>query len=180
MDAARRAPVRSEKKLGTSDATPGEQARFLSKIFRSDMEFDEGTLRNSLQTYVLIGTSDVQPFSLQELQEAISKMKRRKCADEKGLVSDIFKEASQAFLERLLRSFNDMLRVGRLDPSWASTLFTMIPKSGDRADPANWRPIAILRASYKIFARLLLQRLHPYLEPRQSPDQRGFRPGCCS
>ena len=54
----------------------------------------------------------------------------------------------------------------------------MIPKSGDRKDPANWRPIAVLRVSYKVFSRLIHERLKPILEDHQSPDQRGFRPKC--
>ena len=113
-----------------------------------------------------------------ELRKAISKMKNRKCADEGGLVADMFKHASREFLECLLQAFNRMLSAGELDSSWRRTLFTMIPKSGDRKDPANWRPIAVLRVSYKIFSRLIHERLKPILEDHQSPDQRGFRPKC--
>jgi len=51
----------------------------------------------------------------------------------------------------------------------------MLPKSGDPHDPGNWRPLAILDASYKVFAKVLYQRLAPILEPVQSDDQMGFR-----
>ena len=46
---------------------------------------------------------------------------------------------------------------------------------GDLKDASNWRPIAILPILYKIFARLLYQRLQPILEMEQSDDQFGFR-----
>ena len=53
----------------------------------------------------------------------------------------------------------------------------MLPKTGSRNDVKNWRPIAILRITYKIFARLLFARLQPVLEREQTRDQVGFRPG---
>ena len=54
----------------------------------------------------------------------------------------------------------------------------MLPKSGDTTLLANWRPIAILRITYKIFSRLIYQRLMPILNNHQSGDQVGFRPNC--
>ena len=51
----------------------------------------------------------------------------------------------------------------------------MIPKSRDLKDPTNYRPIAILSIFYKIFSRMLYNRLLPILDPEQSYDQFGFR-----
>ena len=52
-----------------------------------------------------------------------------------------------------------------------------IAKGGSKREINNWRPIAILRITYKIFARLLFQRLQPKLDKSQCSDQCGFRPG---
>lgn len=68
-----------------------------------------------------------------------------------------------------------MLRTGKLDPSWHKTLFSMLPKKGDLADAGNWRPIAILRVTYKLFSRLLYGRVKEQLNMEQSSDQVGFR-----
>ena len=51
----------------------------------------------------------------------------------------------------------------------------MIYKSGDPSLPSNYRPIAIIPLLYKLFARLLYNRLAPLLDAHQTPDQAGFR-----
>ena len=53
----------------------------------------------------------------------------------------------------------------------------MLPKSGDPAKTENWRPIAILRILYKIFAKMLWQRISTTLEAQQCKDQCAYRPG---
>ena len=77
----------------------------------------------------------------------------------------------------LLNIFNDILKSGCFDESWRATLFTMLPKMGDTSRPSCWRPIAILKMSYKIFSKLICQRLRATLDSHQSIDQTGFRPG---
>ena len=63
-----------------------------------------------------------------------------------------------------------------MPPEWKETVFTMLPKAGDLKDPSNWRPIAILQVCYKIFARLLYNRLKGVLEHEQTDEQMGLRP----
>ena len=43
--------------------------------------------------------------------------------------------------------------------------------------PGNYRPIAILPILYKLFSRMLCNRLQDYLIPRQSVDQAAYRKG---
>ena len=54
----------------------------------------------------------------------------------------------------------------------------MLPKKGNLNDPANYRPIALLPILYKLFSKMLYNRIMPHLNARQSDDQCGFRPGC--
>ena len=51
----------------------------------------------------------------------------------------------------------------------------MLPKQGDLSATGNWRPIAILKIPYKLFSRLLYQRLREPLGQQQSYDQVGCR-----
>ena len=53
----------------------------------------------------------------------------------------------------------------------------MLPKSGNLADSSNWRPIAILPIFYKLFARMIYNRISPTLLAHQSEDQHAFTPG---
>ena len=69
-----------------------------------------------------------------------------------------------------------MFAVGRIDASWGHTVPTMLPKGGNLFSPSNWRPIAVLNITYKIFTKLVYKRLRPTLERHQSKDQAGLRP----
>jgi hypothetical protein len=111
-----------------------------------------------------------------ELQRVMRQLKNRKCADADGLVAEMFKHGNLDLMNSLLELYNNMLDTGRCEPTWQHTIFTMLPKNGDRSLPNNWRPIAILKISYKIFARLLYMRLRHCLDHEQSQDQMGFRP----
>ena len=53
---------------------------------------------------------------------------------------------------------------------------TVIFKSGNPRLPQNYQPIAVIPVLYKLFARMLYNRLAKILEPQQSVDQAGFRP----
>eukprot|EP00959_Pyramimonas_sp_CCMP1952_P442959 9273079-Pyramimonas_sp.AAC.1 len=53
----------------------------------------------------------------------------------------------------------------------------MLPKpgSGDKADPSNWRPIAALDVTHKVFSKMLNDRLKPLCDGGQPSEQMGFR-----
>ena len=64
-----------------------------------------------------------------------------------------------------------------LPSSWCETFFSLLHKGGCVEDVNNWRPVEILSISYKIFARLVHDRIQHQLLSHQSEDQFGFRPG---
>ena len=58
---------------------------------------------------------------------------------------------------------------------WRKSHITVIYKSGDPRLPHNYRPITVIPLLYKLFARLLFNRLDPILDRQQLPEQAGFR-----
>ena len=123
------------------------------------------------------GFHSIPPFQLPELEYVLSQMPCNKATDATGVVVEMFKYGNIELRTCLLNIFNDMLKSGCFDESWRATLFTMLPKMGDTSRPSCWRPIAILKMSYKIFSKLICQRLRATLDSHQSIDQTGFRPG---
>ena len=87
------------------------------------------------------------------------------------MVGEVFEHSTWKFRTNLLHFYNSTLETGFVDPSWRRTLFSMLPQSGDRADQSHWRPMAILRITYRMFARLLHHRLGNVLDA----DQVGVR-----
>ena len=59
--------------------------------------------------------------------------------------------------------------------SWRHSVITVLLKSGDAMLPQNYRPICIIPLLYKLFSKLLYNRLYPILDKAQCADQAGFR-----
>eukprot|EP00973_Karenia_brevis_P030253 4169875-Karenia_brevis.AAC.1 len=125
------------------------------------------------------GWSDkIDEITEAELDEQIGKLKRGKSRDKAGITAELFKASGKQLKSAILTLFNDILNSELMPPeSWRTTCITVLFKGGDAQFPDNYRPIAILRVLYKLFSRLLLQRLKPKLEEEQSVDQAGFRSG---
>ena len=53
-----------------------------------------------------------------------------------------------------------------------------VAEGGDLSDVNNWRPIAILDVAYKVFAKMLYNRIFPLMNDYQCGEQMGFQPSC--
>ena len=121
---------------------------------------------------------DVQPFTENELVRAIKTLKSGKCQDSAGIKAEMLKNTGDSTRRVLLELFNSVLQGTSETPkSWRLSVVKVLYKSGDPADPKNYRPICIIPLLYKLFSKLLYSRLYPILDTAQCPDQAGFRRG---
>ena len=115
---------------------------------------------------------------MQELVQAMRRMKNGKAKDGSGVVAEMVKQGGRTLHEAILKLFNDVLVPGALPPeSWRRTRLKVIFKKGDPKLPNNYRPIAILPVLYKLFSRMLCHRVQNSVLQAQSPDQAAYRPG---
>ena len=119
---------------------------------------------------------DERPWTIEELQVAIKRMKCKRGADEAGLVAELLKHALQELLVEL-HLYNDILSCGNVPSEWSKTVFIMLAKKVKATHAADFRPIAIVRLLYKVFAYLVLRRIEDCLEQQQPQEQHGFRTG---
>ena len=117
-----------------------------------------------------------KPFTNKEWRDALAAMKNHKAKDEAGIIAEMLKDGSQRLLVVTLDVFNDIL-VGGVDAPLArrSAKLVVIFKKGDPKAPTNYRPIAILPILYKLFSRMLCERMTPYIMKEQSVDQAAYR-----
>uniref|UniRef100_A0A803TK92 Reverse transcriptase domain-containing protein n=1 Tax=Anolis carolinensis TaxID=28377 RepID=A0A803TK92_ANOCA len=72
---------------------------------------------------------------------------------------------------------NQALQTQVIPESWREATITMIPKEGvDLSEVRNYRPISLLNTDYKIFTKILANRLKEFLEGWIGEDQTGFLP----
>ena len=103
-------------------------------------------------------------------------MANLKGADESVIVIEMVKHVTWTFNEHLVSLFNQIL----LDASFADSrymrILEMLPKDGDLSKLTNWRSIVFLQIFYKIYAKLVYNRILPQLFRHQSWDRHGFTP----
>jgi len=137
LEAAHRWPV---QRTSTSNDLPDGMADFMGDLFASDVgcpSFDD------------VQTCDISCITVQEVQIALKQMARGKSKDKSGIAMEIILHGGPEILEFLTSTFNGILMQRRIDDDWHVTFFTMLPKTGDLANPSNCRPIAILKVTYK-------------------------------
>ena len=99
-------------------------------------------------------------FSIPELEMALKTLSNMRCDDGEDIVGKIEKYSSIRFKSELLRCFNESMRCGNFDEDWYHACFQMLPKGGDLSEVSNCRPIAILPIFYKVFARMVYNRIY--------------------
>ena len=120
--------------------------------------------------------SPVPAFTRQELVSAIKSLKSNKCKDTAGIKAEMLKAGGQSLTDVLLDLYNKVLaQTMEIPKSWKHSVITVLYKNGDATLPQNYRPICIIPLLYKLFSKLLYNRLYPILDKAQCADQAGFR-----
>ena len=122
---------------------------------------------------MVLSQNGLSQNTLQELGAVLRDLHYGKAADADGMVAEMFKYSNIPLQTCLLDIYNSMIASGSFEMSWQHTLFSMLPKSGDSSQPTNWRPIAVSKITYKIFSRLLYNRLRVVMDEQQPHDQTG-------
>ena len=123
----------------------------------------------------------VEEFTFKELEKAIDQLKAGKAKDNSGLIAEMIECGGDQLTFVLLGMYNEILKHdGEPPTTWKKTLITVLYKAGNPEIPSNYRPIACIPLLYKLFSRMLYNRLETVLDPQQSPAQAGFRRGFCT
>lgn len=118
---------------------------------------------------------DVMPFTIDEISKVLKSMRKGRCTDKLGIALEMFLFGGTCVREHLVETLNAVLSSNEIPTHWCDTFFLLLHKGGMADDLNNWRPIAILSITYKIFARAIYYRVRDQLEYHQSEDQHGFR-----
>ena len=112
-----------------------------------------------------------EPISLDEIKKSIKDQNNNKTPGIDGIPADFYKVFAELLAEDLLEVFSFCTTNKTLPISSRRAIITLLPKSGDLGFIKNWRPVSILCSDYKIYSRLVLNRLKPYLSHIIHSDQ---------
>ncbi|GBG80755.1 hypothetical protein CBR_g31310 [Chara braunii] len=118
-----------------------------------------------------------QPFTAEELQQAVQCMARGKSPGSDGLPVHFYEATWEHIGPDLLKLYNRVPDGDILTEDMKLGIITLIYKKDDKSNIWNWRPISRLNVSYKILAKALSRRLAPYLPKLVHTDQGAFIQG---
>ena len=73
---------------------------------------------------------------------------------------------------------NECMRTNSIPKIWRkSRVVALLKPCKDPASPKSYGPISLLCHTYKLFERLILNRVAPFVDEHLIPEQAGFRPG---
>ena len=116
-------------------------------------------------------------FSEEEYRKGIAALKNKKAA----AIDDILVEQLKNLGPKAHKWLNTMLNTcfieNEIPKIWRQSKIIAILKPGkDSAILKNYRPISLLCHTYKLYERLILNRVSPLLEQHLIKEQAGFRP----
>jgi hypothetical protein len=94
-----------------------------------------------------------------------------------GIPVELYRRYKATFIPLLARLFTAIATVGDMPAGFHQGLITTIYKTGERSEPANYRPITLLNTDYRLYAKVLALRLNPCLANIIDREQTAFVPG---
>ena len=166
--------LRNEKGEITSDRDEVIKVaeEFYKKLYSSNED------REAIEEREEIKDEDRVPrVSKEEVTAAIESMSRGKAGGEDGLTIDLIKDAGETVVGRLADLFTKCLETMSVPSAWKNALVVLIHKKGDIKDLKNYRPISLLAVTYKLFTKVITNRINRTLDEEQPREQAGFRSG---
>ena len=151
---------------------------FYTELYRSRQNHKEKQtekLDKSEKIVINQGSEEMPSISTDEIRNALKKMKKNKAPGEDNIVIEAVKIGGDRLLENIKELFNLCLHQSETPTRWQNALTILLHKKGDPTDLENYRPISLLNHLYKLFTRIITDRLETKLDFYQPKEQAGFR-----
>ena len=123
-------------------------------------------------------TGFTRAFTADELDVGITALKKGKAPGLDDIQTELIKQLGPKARDWLLRFFNSCTASKKIPKLWRQAKVVAILKPGkDPSEAKSFRPISLLCHTYKLFERLILNRLATHVDEKLIPEQAGFRPG---
>ena len=123
-------------------------------------------------------TSKVYPFSEGEYNKGVAVLKNNKAAGRDDILVEQLKHLGPKAHKWLLTMLNICFMENKIPTIWRQSKIIAILKPGkDSSIPKNYRPISLLCHTYKLYERMILNRIATTIEQHLIKEQAGFRSG---
>lgn len=119
----------------------------------------------------------VDMITLDELQQALRDSKNRKASGLDKINMELLKHGGPLFELRFLHLINECWRANDVPSAWNKAEVISLFKKGDRHRCDNYRGISLLNSAYKVYSRIINNRLKIITDALLCEEQSGFRKG---
>ena len=157
---------------GTPDDRKGSWLKHFSSLLGKPPSVPDGefTISKVVEDTLPISTLE---FTLAELEEALSQSRTGGALGLDSIPLELWK--SDTFKPHLLHLCNRLLLHQEKPKQWSTGGIIPIPKKGDLSIPSNYRGITLTSIGAKLFNRMVLNRIRPFVDPILRWNQNGFR-----
>uniref|UniRef100_A0A1W7R675 Putative tx1-3 aae n=1 Tax=Aedes albopictus TaxID=7160 RepID=A0A1W7R675_AEDAL len=114
----------------------------------------------------------VKPIEIAEIEQVVNEASKNSSPGPDGINYEFYVTFFDLLKNDLVSLYNSYLIGGDYPPGlFTSGIIALIPKKGDNLELANRRPISMLNSDYKIFTKILFNRLKPMMEKLLGPGQ---------
>ncbi|KAE9412925.1 hypothetical protein Angca_009389, partial [Angiostrongylus cantonensis] len=117
------------------------------------------------------------PVLPSETRHAISSVKNRTAPSTESIRLEHWENFPPVLVNTLAPLFTRYLSECKVPTQWKTSKTVSLFKKGDLRDIGNYRPICSLSVVYKLFTRVILNRIRRTLDEGQPCEQAGFRKG---
>ena len=115
--------------------------------------------------------------TFEEVKEAIKSLKNNKSPGCDGIPAELIKHGGNSLVRELYNLILLIEQEEQMPNMWELADMVTIDKKGSKLECSNYRGISLLCTLYKLFTRILLNRLKPLAEEILGEQQAGFRKG---
>lgn len=154
-------------------------SQYFKQLYTTDGPRDWGDVLNLVDPIVTpeINTSLLAPVSMQEIHDAVFQLGALKAPGPDGF-SGIFYQSFWETVNMVIHEASTgFMETGSILHSINHTHLVLLPKIRTTSLPSHFRPIGLCNFSYKILAKVLTNRLKPYMSELISEEQSAFVPG---
>lgn len=153
--------------IATTSRVPGDKKH--TKHIRCQL--------HALKSTAPCASSYSRPFTPLEVQEALKDLKPGKASGFDGIHPEFLIHMGENARRWFAQFFTDILQTGKIPPEFKKAKIISLLKPGKSPNsPDSYRPISLLSCCYKLFERLIYNRISPTILDLIPVEQAGFRP----
>ncbi|KAG7301329.1 hypothetical protein JYU34_014259 [Plutella xylostella] len=149
-----------------------EATEFYRDLYHSETTSSIDIINSACHAYI---NEELPTIIEPEIRHAIKSQKNNKSPGEDKITNELLKSMAECLNRPLQDLFNNVVETKQAPKQWSASITTLLHKKGDRDNLGNYRPISQMSNIYKIFSKILLNRLSKILDENQPREQAGFR-----